>query len=125
MNSQTTNHTSKPKVHRLPQKSRSEKVGYVVRIALMVGVALLAIALIPTFIAIKKKNVIAVESTTKPDVVLSEQKTDGVTVYGSQGEVVGQISELPSNEEPLAQVETMKKPDSSTGKELLAIIGKY
>ena len=125
MNSQTTNHTSKPKVHRLPQKAGADGRGYVLRIVLMVCVALAIIASIPAFMAMNKKSVRVVESTTAPNAMLSEKTSNGVTVYGSGGEVVGQISELPSNEEPLSQIGTMKKPDSGTGKELLAIIGKY
>jgi hypothetical protein len=129
MDSQSVNRISKPKVHRLPKKASGYDVKYVLRLVFMVCVAVVVVGAIPAVMAYKKwdvsKKAVVAEAVPVPVNVVPNDTADQVTVYGEHGEVVGQISELPSDEEQLMQVKTMKKIDSATGKELLAIIGKY
>lgn len=123
-----TQGSSRPKIHRLPKTAAPEGGIYVSRTALLLCLALLVAALIPALSSYNKveKNKIAASLTPTELNVLSPASggSEPVMVHDEAGQVVGQITRMPT-EADNSKINTTSKVDQKSGKELMSIISKY
>lgn len=131
MDNELISPVSRPKIHRLPEQAAENKTVYASRVVFMICLALLLVAVVPVLLAFDKKQgeklKIKVESAPRisSDSIVAAEKSHMVPVHDEQGEIVGQLTEMPTDNKEMTMVNTVKNADSDTGKELLDIIGKY
>jgi len=129
-------HPSRPKVHRVPGLAPKRRENHVVRNVILLTIAALVVGAIPTFMIWQRSDMVEKKSPELVSVEIKNQdvqetdngktKSDNpLVVHNDKGEVVGQLAKMPGDSAQMLHIDTTKKVDNNTGKELLEIIGKY
>jgi len=122
--------TSRPKIHRMPERSSRTNDPLALRAfkAIFLSVFLLSIITVLWSLRTPHEAVITqiAESTPPLNVTASaEPQPESIPVQDENGVVVGQLTKMPADIEHGAAISATAKIDQKSGKDLLKIISKY